>query len=157
MRKSFITPSTTTVPATGEAWIDLETAGRVELTSEDPAHPFENALLADPGVCWRAAEPGSQIVRLVFDEPQRIRRIRLMFRETETPRTQEYTLRWAPDEDAAPTQVLRQQFNFTPPYTQDEIQTFSVELDGVRVLELSIAPALGGGEARASLTSIQVG
>jgi len=50
-----------------------------EISSEDPSHPFENALQGGGG--WRAAAPGPQVIRLNFDEPQSIRRIRLTFRE----------------------------------------------------------------------------
>jgi hypothetical protein len=42
---------------------------------------------------WRAAEFGAQIIRLIFDEPQRLERISLVFEETETERTQEFVLR----------------------------------------------------------------
>jgi hypothetical protein len=46
---------------------------------------------------WRAASSGTQTIRLIFDEPQRLARIALVFEETETARTQEFALRWSGD------------------------------------------------------------
>src|SRR5688572_11005488 len=78
-------------------WLDLERLAEVELTSEDVAHPIESALIPGGGVGWRASQPGKQIIRLVFDEPQRIARVRLVFREADVRRTQEFVLRWSAD------------------------------------------------------------
>ncbi len=38
-------------------WLDLERLAEVEVTSEDPAHPIESALLPNGGPGWRAAHP----------------------------------------------------------------------------------------------------
>jgi hypothetical protein len=55
----------------------------VEVTSEDAAHPIESALIPSAGSGWRAGRPGQQTVRLLFDEPQKVARIRLLFQEDE--------------------------------------------------------------------------
>jgi hypothetical protein len=62
----------------------------VEVTSEEKAHPIESALLPDENEnCgWRAANPGTQIIRFIFDEPQTLRRIWLVFEDTKNTRTQ---------------------------------------------------------------------
>jgi len=39
---------------------------------------------------WRAADSGTQTIRLIFDEPQKLTRISLVFEESETERTQEF-------------------------------------------------------------------
>jgi hypothetical protein len=51
----------------------------------------------DPGALPRRA---LQRIRLVFDQPQSIRRMRLQFNESDVARTQEFTARWSgrPDE-----------------------------------------------------------
>ena len=69
----------------------------VEVTSEERDYPVDSALVAGEMWGWRAAASGTQTVRLIFDEPQRLTRIALVFEETETERTQEYVLRWSGD------------------------------------------------------------
>lgn len=68
-------------------WLDLEVLAHVELTSEDARHPVEAALVPAHGSGWRAREPGTQSLRLVFHNPQRLRRIRLRFEEADIERT----------------------------------------------------------------------
>jgi hypothetical protein len=75
----------------------LERIASVEMTCEDEAFPIEAALLGRDQRGWRAAEPGVQTIRVLFDEPQKLRRVSVMFEENETKRTQEFTLRWSPD------------------------------------------------------------
>jgi hypothetical protein len=85
-----------------------------EVTSEDKTHPIESALVGGEKRGWRAAEPGPQTIRLLFDKPQRIKRIQLAFEETETKRTQECTLRWSRDGGQSYREIVRQQWNFSP-------------------------------------------
>jgi hypothetical protein len=61
------------------------TWGTVEITSEDEAYPIECALQEGERRGWRAAEAGPQIIRLLFDQPQRLKRIGLVFEETIPP------------------------------------------------------------------------
>jgi XRCC1 N terminal domain len=67
----------------------MSKAASVEVSSEDQNYPIESALLGDEKRGWRAAEPGSQTIRLIFDSPQRLRRIWLAFEDREAFRTQE--------------------------------------------------------------------
>jgi hypothetical protein len=84
MRKKIIGPFSDIIsPASQEGWLDLERLAQVEITSEDAAHPIEAALGPGFGPGWRAAQPGEQAIRILFDEPQRLRRIRLVFDERE--------------------------------------------------------------------------
>ena len=96
MRKRLITPTPPT-PAPNEEWLDLESAAVVEVTSEETGYPVESALVSGETDGWRAADSGTQTIRLVFDVPQRIRRIWLVFEETEAERSQEFVLRWFSD------------------------------------------------------------
>lgn len=136
--------------------LDLTRLGTVEITSEDPAHPIEFALQLGDKRGWRAAEPGPQVIRLVFDESQKLRRIWLIFEETEIQRTQEFVLSWSSDGGRSFREIVRQQWNFSPPGTVRETEDYAVELGDVTVLELRIVPDKSGGEARASLTSLRL-
>src|SRR5438128_7268523 len=103
---------------------------------------------------WRAADPGTQAIRLNFHQPQKLRRISLAFEENEIKRTQEFVLRWSPDSGRSFREIVRQQWNFSPPDTVREVEEYQVELSGVTVLELIIVPNNSGGTARASLKSL---
>ncbi|HEY7514133.1 MAG TPA: carbohydrate-binding protein, partial [Vicinamibacteria bacterium] len=118
MRKRVITPVVPQGPASLEPeWLDVEELARVEVTSEDPAQPIESALVPGEESGWRAALPGEQTIRLVFDRPQRVSRMWLLFIEPDTTRTQEFVLRWSPDGGRSFREILRQQWNFGPPET----------------------------------------
>jgi hypothetical protein len=145
-----------TSPADEQAWLDLEHLVQVELTSEDAEHPIESALTGNAGSGWCAQQPGKQTIRLLFDQPHRIRHIRLVFHEAERERTQEFVLRWSPDGGASWREVVRQQYNFSPPDGSRELEDYSVDLDGLTVLELTIIPDISGGDARASLAQLRL-
>jgi hypothetical protein len=133
------------------AWLNLEDMVQVELTSEDPGHPIEAALLSRPGSEWRAAEPGVQSIRLLFHQPQRLRRIRLRFDEPRSSRTQEFALRWSPDGGRSFRELVRQQYTFSPQGSTREVEDLNVDFVSVTALELTIDPDQGRGEAYASL------
>jgi hypothetical protein len=156
MRKRLITPISQDAPHLDEGWLDLERAAVVEVTSEDKDYPVEAALVSGEMRGWRAGSPGTQTIRLIFDEPQRLIRIALVFEETETERTQEFVLRWSPDNGVSFREIVRQQWNFSPPKTALEIEDYRVELSGVTVLELVIVPSISRGAARASLKSLRL-
>ena len=151
MRKRIIAPSSREVSPAPANWLDVERQAEVELTSEDAAHPIESALRLGGGPGWRAAAPGAQTIRLYFDAPQQLKHIRLVFQEREAARTQEFVLRWSPDRGRSYREILRQQYTFSPPSTEREVEDYTVDLDGVTALELSIVPDISGREARASL------
>jgi hypothetical protein len=142
-------------PAEDQPGLDLEQVASVEITSEDPAHPIEAALRGDSGG-WRASTPGEQVIRLIFDQPARLRRIDLRFEEPGTSRTQEFVLRWSPDGGRSYREIVRQQYTFSPPGTTRETERYAVDLAGVTVLELRLIPDIAGGAALASLGRLQV-
>ena len=153
MDKRLITSESPSLFA--DAWLDLVTAATLELTSEDKNHPIEAALSPrDQG--WRAGSPGAQIIRLIFYRPQRLQRINLVFKETETSRTQEFVLRWRSEADQGFREIVRQQWNFSPPHTGREIEDYAVDLTSVKVLELVIVPDISGGSTYASLESLRL-
>jgi hypothetical protein len=156
MRKRLITPIPQDAPHLDQGWLDLDHAAVVEVTSEDKEYPVEYALISGEMRGWRAADPGTQTIRLNFDEPQKLSRIALVFEETETERTQEFVLRWSGDSGCSLREIVRQQWNFSPPKTTREVEEYPVELSGVTVLELVIVPDISRGAARASLKSLRL-
>jgi hypothetical protein len=156
MRKRLITPTRERVRARGEGWLDVEHVAAVEVTSEDKDYPVESAFVSGDAQGWRAAAPGSQTLRLFFVQPQKLRCISLVFEENEIARTQEFVLRWSPDAGDSVKEIVRQQWNFSPPESIREVEEYQVELLGVTVLELVIKPNIGGGLARASLKNLRL-
>ncbi|PYK23408.1 MAG: hypothetical protein DME59_16950 [Verrucomicrobia bacterium] len=142
-------------PPANTGWLDLEAVARVEVTSEDAAHPIESALLTIGATGWRAESPGEQTIRLLFEAPQRLRRIRLLFREENEARTQEFVLRWSPTAESSWRDVVRQQYHFNPSGATEEFEEYQVELEGVAALELTIIPNLSGG-SYASLAQLRL-
>jgi hypothetical protein len=137
-------------------WLDLTSIARVEVTSEDESFPIESALLAETGPGWRAARPGEQTIRLLFDKPQGIKVIELHFTEIERVRTQEFVLRWSGGAGQSYQEIVRQQYNFSPPGTVHEREIYTVDLNGVTTLELGIVPDISGGSACASLAQLRL-
>ena len=156
MRKRLITPTQGTVRSQGKGWLDVERAAMVEITSEEKGYPVESAFASEEAQGWRAAEPGPQTIRLIFDQPQRLKLISLVFEENEISRAQEFVLRWSSDSGTLFREIVRQQWNFSPPETATEVEEYQVDLANVTVLELIIVPNMGGGTARASLKSLRL-
>jgi hypothetical protein len=80
MRKRLITAVPQVGPRTDRDWFDLASVATVEVTSETKDHPVESALLLSETRGWRAAQPGAQLIRLLFDHPLRVKRISLVSR-----------------------------------------------------------------------------
>jgi hypothetical protein len=156
MRKRLITSVPAFVPPPDEGYLDIDRVASVEVTSEEKDYGIESALISGETRGWRAAAPGTQTIRLIFDEPQELRRISLLFEENELKRTQEFVLRWSPDRGRSFREIVRQQWNFSPPETTRESEEYQVESSDATVLELTIVPDISGGRARASLKSLRV-
>jgi hypothetical protein len=156
MRKSIIAPGGQDASTPEDSWLDLEQLARVEITSEDARYPIEAAFAPDREPGWRAAGPGAQVIRLLFDRPQHVRRIWLHFAEPSTARTQEFVLRWGTGDGQPTREVVRQQWVFHPKGSTHETEDYKVDLHGVTVLELAITPDVAGGEAQASLAEMRI-
>jgi hypothetical protein len=136
MRKKIISHSApNTIPL--DEWLDLEPLATIELSSEDPAHPIEDALTST-GQGFLAATPGIQTIRLVFDAPRKLRRIFLLFVEAAHERAQEFVLRWSSDGKIF-QEIVRQQWNFNH-HSTHQTEDYRVELQGALILELLINP-----------------
>ena len=156
MRKRIIHRDPQRASSSNQQWLDVEHLAQIEITSEDSAHPIESALIPSAGPGWRAAQAGQQTIRLLFDEPQSVRHVRLLFQENQRERTQQFMLRWSSDGGQSYREIVRQQYNFSPPGATSECEDYNVDLDGVTVLELSIIPDLSGGPACASLAQLRL-
>jgi len=155
MRKRLIAAARQTEPRTERDWLDLSSVAAVEVTSETKDHPVESALLLSDIRGWRAAGPGTQVIRLLFDRPLKVKHISLVFEETENSRTQEFVLRWSSDLGRSFREIVRQQWNFSPPGTVREVEDYKVDLLDVTVMELEIVPDKSG-VAQASLSSLRL-
>jgi hypothetical protein len=157
MRKTLVAQPTIQPEALPKReWLDLEHLARIEFTSEDPEAPVDSALVSGKEPGWHAALRGEQLIRIVFDQPRNLRRIRLEFYEAENERTQEFTLRWATKKDGPFNQIVRQQWTFSPQGSTAEVEDYRVSLSGVSVLELALKPDLTPGNAFASLARWRV-
>lgn len=155
MRKRIITPAPAASSVPGIAWLNLDAIGQVDISSEAADYPIENALVLAASSGWRAAEPGTQTVRLIFDTPQALTRIWLNFVETEVERTQEYVLQWSADGRTF-QEIVRQRWNFNRHDATSETEDHQVELPAVSVLELIINPNVGDQQAYASLQCLRL-
>ena len=155
MRKTPLSSTGTEQRSPLDTWLDIEDLAAVEISSEDPAHLFEAALHGGRGQGWRAAAPGRQIIRLKFDKPTGIRRIRLEFRETLRERSQEFHLTTT-SVGGHTHEIARQQWNFSPGGSTVELEDYSVNLPDVAEVELAIDPGRHDTTAVASLQSIGI-
>ena len=156
MRKRIITTDKNNTPTPDGAWLDLEEIAEVEISSEDIAYPIESALLVDQSSGWRAAEPGKQVIRLMFTQPQKLTRIWLSFAEANAERTQEFKIRCSLDNGLSFQEIVRQQWNFSPSGTTSETEDYSVELPAVTGFELCIIPDINNRKAFASLAQLRL-
>jgi hypothetical protein len=138
MRKSIITPNPVAASPRGEHWRELERIARVEISSEAEDFPIEHALGKTVTTGWRAAETGPQVIRLFLDEPIAVRRIQLHFVDRVSERSQEFVLLAGSGKELR--EVVRQQWNFSPQGTTEELEDYTVDLSGVTVVELRIDP-----------------
>ena len=67
MRKRLIAPSSQAARFDRDHRLDLSTTAVVEVTSEETDYPIEGALIAGESNGWRAAEPGTHMIWLLFD------------------------------------------------------------------------------------------
>jgi hypothetical protein len=140
--------------------IDIAAVATVLVTSESPDHPVDHAFdgRRGPGASrWIAGETGEQELILAFDTPQTIRQVGLEVEEPEVARTQELHLSTSCDGGQTYRELLRQEYNFSPPGTTFEREQWAVKAEGVTHLRLVIRPDKGGKPCRATLTSLVLG
>ena len=154
MRKTLINQPTEITTSSDLNYLDVEHLAQVEISSECQEHPIESALVEGSESGWQAASSGKQTIRLIFDQPQTIKHIFLLFDEQEQSRTQEFVLLWRMDNEDFFREILRQQYHFSPP--AQETENYSVDLKQLKALELRIIPDISGGDACAKLTKLRL-
>lgn len=154
MKKRMIAAAPSASTAEAE-WLRLDELAEVEITSEDPNHPIEAALGAAGQGGWKAATPGEQTIRLIFNPPRVVKTVQLVFEERERERRQEFVLS-ATTPGGLSRELVRQQFNFSPGGATREQETYHIDLPAVAVLELTLTPDVSGGDARASLQQLRI-
>lgn len=140
-----------------EGEISIPDVATVQVTSEEADHPIDNAFdqyRGPGGSRWIAAGPGEQTVTLLFDSPQTIRQIGLEVEELVVSRTQEVAVSASSDGGQTYREIVRQEFNFSPPGTSFERELWSTSAGAVTHLRLEIKPDKGGRVGRATLTSL---
>ena len=138
VRKRLVTSEAAAKHIKDGEWLDLEKIAGVEISSEDPAFPIEDALGKDGTTGWRASATGPQMVRILFDAPQAIRRIQVHFVDKVSERAQEFAVFAGSGPELR--EVVRQQWNFSPHGNTEELEDYTVDLKGVTVLEVRIDP-----------------
>ena len=156
MRKSLIDSGALEPKGQSAAWLDVGRVAQVQVTSEDSDYPVESVFSSGKSHGWRAGVGGEQTIRLIFDQPQCLKRIWLRFEETGVDRTQEFALRWSPGRDGRRQEIVRQQWNFSPGGSMNESEDYSVDLKDVWLLELTIIPDLNRREAFATLSEWRI-
>jgi hypothetical protein len=158
LRKQIVPiPSRRPVPLPGE--IQIADVATVQVTSEETGHPIDHAFdhhRGPGGTRWVADAPGEQSVTLLFDHPQAIRQIGVEVEELVDCRTQELAVLVSSDGGRTYRELVRQEFNFSPPGTSFERELWSVSEAAVTHLRLEIKPDKGGRIGRATLTSLAV-
>lgn len=139
--------------------LDVAAIASVLVTSETADHPVENAFDArrgPGGSRWVAETPGEQTLILTFDTPQKIQQVLLEVEENQASRTQELQLAISLDGGRTYCELLRQEYNFSPPGTTFEREEWVVAAEGVTHLRLWIKPDKGNRPGRASLTALSL-
>ncbi|MFB0507345.1 MAG: hypothetical protein ACETWT_11495 [Thermodesulfobacteriota bacterium] len=139
--------------------LDVAAIASVLVTSETADHPVENAFDArrgPGGSRWVAETPGEQTLILTFDTPQKIQQVLLEVEENQASRTQELQLAISLDGGRTYCELLRQEYNFSPPGTTFEREEWVVAAEGVTHLRLWIKPDKRNRPVRASLTALSL-
>jgi len=155
LRKQILDTTKSGKPESEHRWLNVEALARMEPSSEEPQHMIEAAMLPG-GNGWKAASSGEQTLCMLFDDAQDLRTIRLVFKESLRPRTQEFLLSWSGDQGNTWRDIARQQYNFSSPDSTLEVEEYKVDLHGVTGLSLSIIPEISGGDAVASLAEWRI-
>ena len=157
MLRKQIVPRRPTESVSLEGEISIADVATVQVTSEEADHPIDNAFdhnRGPGGSRWIADEPGEQTLILLFDSPQTIRKIGLEIEELAVSRTQELSVSVSSDGGRTYRELVRQEFNFSPPGTSFERELWSTSAGAVTHLRLDIKPDKGGRVGRATLTSL---
>ena len=158
LRKQILRPDSETVSqATSMTTMAIPDIASVLVSSEDPSSPIDYAFdnhSGPGGTRWVAGEVGEQTIILAFDQPQRVQKVGLEIEEPEMSRTQELSLAFSRDGGHTYREVLRQEYNFSPPHTTFERESWAMPVENMTHLRLTIKPDKGNRPSRATVTSL---
>src|SRR5260370_4770059 len=89
---------------------------------------------------WIAEQSGEQTLILAFDTPQTIRKILVEIDEPEISRTQEMAVSISRDGGQTYRELIRQEYNFSPPGTTLGHEEWTITADAISHLQLRIKP-----------------
>jgi hypothetical protein len=152
MRKCQISPTPASGPPSSSTWLDVKHKGfgGSHVRTDLRLNPRYRVCGAGVRRTQGLNNPAH------FDKPQELKRIWLVFEDSENTRMQEFVLRWSSDNGNSFREIVRQQWSFSPPDSVREVEDYAVELADVTALELTLVPDKSGGEARASLASFRL-
>lgn len=131
----------------------------VLVSTEDPRHPIDHVFddhNGPGGTRWIAGEVGEQTIIVAFDRPQRLQKVNLEIEEPEISRTQELSLAVSEDGGHRYKEVLRHEYNFSPPDSTFEREWWAVPVENMTHLRLIITPDKGNRPSRATVTSLKL-
>jgi hypothetical protein len=156
LRKQIVGPATPKV-ADAARVLDVASLAHVLVTSEEQDHPVDFAFdgrSGAGGTRWIAAEEGEQALVVAFDRPQALHAIRLEVEEPDIARTQELQVALSTDGGNSYREIVRQEFNFSPPGTSLEQERWTVDTADVTHLRVVIRPDKGAAAGRATVTTL---
>jgi hypothetical protein len=137
--------------------LDIPAIATVIVSSEKTDHPIEHVFDGERGSGasrWLAAVPGEQCLIINFDTPQTLHQLVLDIEEPNVSRTQELLLSVSSDGGRTYRDMIRQEYNFSPPGTTYERETWALKTDHITHLAIRITPDKGGQATLATLTSV---
>lgn len=147
------------LPASSSAELDVTAGATIAYSSEEPAHPVDNAFDGRDGpggTYWQSArENTSETLLIEFDRPQNISRLMFEVEERRFERTQEVRLEVSCDSGISFRALLVQEFVFSPRGATFQREDVRRNVEGVSHMRLVIVPNKSG-SGRAKLTSLRV-
>jgi hypothetical protein len=129
-------------------WLDLDAVADVTIVSAGRRVPRAPHL-------WSADSPGEQTIEIHFHHRTSVRRLRVVSSEVEQARTQEMPIWASLHGGERHREVGRQQFNFSPNGATEEVEEYSLQLDGVSTIQLRIVPSIDGRPAVARVSELR--
>ena len=141
------------------AELDVTAHGTIAYSSEEPAHPVDNAFDGRDGpggTYWESArENTTETLLIEFDRPQNISRLIFEVEERQFERTQEVRLEVSCDSGISFRTLLVQEFVFSPRGATFQREDVRRNVEGASHLRLVIVPNKSG-SGRAKLTSLRI-
>jgi hypothetical protein len=139
--------------------ISVPDVAGVLVSSEEASHPIDHIFddrNGPGGTRWIAGQVGEQTLILAFDQPQTLQKLNLEIEEPDMSRTQELSMAVSHDGGQTYREMLRQEYNFSPPHTTYERERWAFPAEAVTHLRLIIRPDKRNKPCQATITSLQL-